>query len=106
MLDVDAEFPDAKRERISSVYCILGKTEETTLFSAPTSGDCVADAENRVRQLIDRIERGIFWPPSPTNEWQWDFKSWFLDSPEESVKSAWIEDQLRRLAEVETADGQ
>ena len=99
MLDADAEFPDAKLERISSAYCVLGKTAETTLFTGPLNGAFVAEAEAKVRDLIDRIERGIFWPPSPTNAWQWDFKEWIFNSPEESVDETWLADQKRRVEE-------
>ena len=100
MLDADPDFPEAKLERISSAYCIIGKTAETTLFTGPMNGAYVPEAETKVRELIDRIERGIFWPPSTRNDWQWDFKSWIFNTPEESVDAAWLADQLRRTEEV------
>ena len=100
MLDADPDFPEAKLERISSAYCIIGKTAETTLFTGPMNGAYVPEAEAKVRELIDRIERGIFWPPSTRNDWQWDFKSWIFNTPEESVDAAWLADQLRRTEEV------
>jgi len=98
MLDADPEFPEAKREKISSVYCVLGKTDETTLFTEPMNGELVPEAEKKVRELIDRIERGIFWPPSPKNEWRWDFEDWIFNTPEESVDPAWLADQLKRIS--------
>ena len=62
-------------------------------------GDLVAEAEVVVRRLIDRIERGVFWPPDlKRREWEWEFKPWIFNTPEESVNAAWLEDQLRRLA--------
>ena len=97
MLDADPEFPEAKLEKISSAYCILGKTAETTLFTGPMNGAFVPEAEVKVRELIDRIERGIFWPPSPNNDWQWDFADWIFNTPQESVDEAWLRDQLARL---------
>ena len=97
MLDADPEFPEAKLERISSAYCILGKTEETTLFTGPMNGAFVPEAEAKVRELIDGIERGVFWPPSPKNDWQWDFAGWIFNTPEDSVDAAWLADQKRRL---------
>ena len=100
MLDADPEFPEAKLERISSAYCILGKTAETTLFSGPMNGAYVAEAEAKVREIIDGIERGVFWPPAPTNDWQWDFGGWIFNTPEESVDEAWLADQLKRAGEV------
>ena len=101
MLDAEQspEFAAAKREKIVSVYCILGKTEADVRYSEPMRGDLVAEAEVVVRRLIDRIERGVFWPPDlKRREWEWEFKPWIFNTPEESVNAAWLEDQLRRLA--------
>ena len=100
MLDADPEFPEAKLAKISSAYCVLGKTEETTLFTGPMNGAFVAEAEAKVRELVDRIERGVFWPPSSANVWQWDFGDWIFNAPEESVDPAWLADQERRVAEL------
>ena len=97
MLDADPEFPDAKLEKISSAYCVLGKTSDTTLFTGPMNGAFVAEAESKVRELIDRIERGIFWPPSAKDAWRWDFADWIFNTPEASVDAAWLADQEKRL---------
>ena len=104
MLDADPEFPEARRERISSAYCVLGKTAETTLFTGPMNGAYVPEAEAKVRELIDRIERGIFWPPSPKDAWQWDFAEWIFSTPEESVDEAWLADQRRRAEDCRAPD--
>ena len=101
MLDADPEFPEAKLERISSAYCVLGKTADTTLFTGPMNGAFVAEAEAKVRELIDRIERGIFWPPSAKDAWRWDFADWIFNTPEESVDPAWLADQECRLQDRE-----
>ena len=100
MLDADPEFPEAKLEKISSAYCVLGKTAETTLFTDPMTGAFVPEAEAKVRVLIDKIERGIFWPPGPKDVWHWDFAEWIFNTPEESVDEAWLADQKRRAEEA------
>ena len=100
MLDADPEFPDAKLEKISSAYCVLGKTADTTLFTGPMNGAFVAEAEAKVRELIDKIERGIFWPPSPKDAWRWDFADWIFNKPEDSVDPAWLADQEKRRREA------
>ena len=100
MLDADPEFPEAKLEKISSAYCVLGKTADTTLFTGPMNGAFVAEAEAKVRDLIDRIERGIFWPPSPKDAWRWDFADWIFNTPEDSVDPAWLADQKKRSEEA------
>ena len=97
MLDADPEFPEAKLDRISSAYCVLGKTADTTLFTGPMNGAFVPEAEAKVREIIDRIERGVFWPPSPKDVWRWDFSDWIFNTPEESVDADWLADQLNRL---------
>ena len=103
MLDADPEFPEAKLAKISSAYCVLGKTPDTTLFTGPMNGAYVPEAEAKVRELIDRIERGIFWPPSPKDAWRWDFEGWIFNTPEESVDAAWLADQRRREANGQDA---
>jgi len=61
-------------------------------------GSCaLADAEAKVKELVDGIERGVFWTAADTSEWRWDFADWIFNSPEESVDPAWIEDQMRRI---------
>ena len=101
MLDADPEFPEARLAKISSAYCVLGKTADATLFTGPMNGAFVPEAEAKVRDLIDRIERGVFWPPSPKDAWRWDFGDWIFNTPEESVDAAWLADQMRRCGEAE-----
>ena len=99
MLDVDTsdEFAAAKLEKIEACYCILGKTKDDVVFTEPMNGGYVPEAEALVRELIAKIERGIFWPPTVTNEWQYDYADWLAPRPEESVSEAWIADQEMRL---------
>lgn len=99
MLDADQEFPAAKLDNIVAAYCVLGKTQETTAFSALMTGAEVPEAEEKVRAIISAIERGIFWPPASTCEWQRDFKDWIFSTPEESVDPDWRADQERRLSQ-------
>ncbi len=103
MLDADnsEEFASVHRDNIVSCYCVLGKTADHVRFTEPMVGGLVAEAEQVVRRLIDGIERGIFWPPSDQDIWRWDFSSWIVGTPEESVNADWLDDQNRRLAEVE-----
>ena len=99
MLDMDSEgeFASAKLDRISSCYCVLGKTVDDVVFTEPFGGAYVPEAEAKVRELVNRIERGIFWPPAATKEWQYDYADWLYPSPERSVAEGWISDQQRRL---------
>ena len=79
---------------------MLGKTAADVRFTEPTSGDLVREAEEKVRELVPLIEHGVFWPPSPTCEWRYDFADWLHPTPEQSVDECWIADQLKRKEEL------
>ncbi len=101
MLDASEKAPyrNAKRAEISSCYCVLAKAAEDVIFTPRMDGECVPDAEVHVRELIARIERGIFWPPNRDSAWKYQFDAMmFQASPSDSLASAWIADQERRLA--------
>ena len=99
MLDVDAEgeFAEAKLEKISSCYCVLGKTADDVKFTEPFQGGMVASAEAKIRELIPLIERGIFWPPGKSGEWKWDYEDWIGPDPAETIDEEWIGDQEKRV---------
>ena len=101
MMDADQSelFKSATRDRIKSAYCILGKTKDAVCFSPLMTGDLVPDAEKKIVALLERIERGIFWPPSPTKEWRHDFADWFGADIAESVDPDWLAEQERRLGQ-------
>ncbi len=92
-------FAEASRLKISSCYCILGKTREQVLFSSGTDGASLPEAEEKIRGLIAGIERGVFWPPSKSDAWKYDFEPFIFRTPAESVDPAWLDDQERRLAD-------
>ena len=98
MLDVDAEgeFAEARLEKISSCYCVLGKTADDVKFTEPFQGGMVASAEAKIRELIPLIEKGIFWPPGKGGEWKWDYDDWIGPDPAETIDEDWIADQLSR----------
>lgn len=106
MLDADGEgdFAAATRERISACYCVLGKTADDVVFTEALGGGYLPDAEAEIRRLLPRIERGIFWPPSPTREWRYDYADWLSPSPGETVDEAWLADQATRCGPCD-ADG-
>ena len=99
MLDVDAEgeFAEARLEKISSCYCVLGKTAADVRFTEPFQGGMVASAEAKIRELISLIEKGIFWPPAKCGEWKWDYEDWIGPDPAETIDEEWIADQEKRL---------
>ena len=104
MLEVsgDVRFAPARNARRSACYCVLGKTAEETGFAPAMSSDAYqSEAENLIRRLLAEIRRGVFWPPAPSDAWQWEYAGLLYDRPELSVRSDWIADQEVRLARKE-----
>lgn len=100
MLDAtdDEPFAAATRDRISAGYCILGQTADDVLFTdSQVDGTRLSEVEAAARRLFVRLERGIFWPPSPTRAWRRDFGDWLAPAPEVTVDEDWIADQEARL---------
>lgn len=96
MLDADPDYPEAKRDKIEARYCVLAKSAEETRFTDPFSGASLPEAESTVKELIDGIEHGIFWPAGDGEAYKWDFSHLIFNSPAESVSSVWLKDQERR----------
>lgn len=103
MLDAlnEPPFDAAKRDRIQATYCVLGKTSEQVGFAPPFTGAELPEAEAEIRRLRSRIEAGIFWPPSDTGEWRFNYDDWLKPDPRVSVSAEWIADQERRLSAFE-----
>jgi ATP-dependent helicase/nuclease subunit B len=102
MLDAagDAEFAAAKRDNITSCFCVLGKTADQVCFTEPMTGGYLPQAEEKICEILVAIERGIFWPPKTvpgqTPEWKFFFEDWLSPSPEETIDADWIDDQESR----------
>ena len=77
------------------------KSPETGFAPAMSSDAYQSEAENLIRRLLAEIRRGVFWPPAPSDAWQWDYAGLLYDRPELSVRSDWIADQEVRLARKE-----
>ena len=101
MLELSNDFPNAHLGNISACYCILGKDDSSTLFAPSPAfpGGSVSEAEEKIKEIIDDIEHGIFWPPSSKKDWQYDYSDWISETPEESLSPEWLADQLRRIEE-------
>jgi len=78
-------------------YFVLGETEAETVCRTWDFSSLRESAIDTLRHAIMRIRAGIFWPPSPKNIWERDYAALFLDSPEQSIASEWIDDQKSRL---------
>lgn len=92
-----ARAADAK-----AMYCILARRAEDTVFDESHAFGSAgqSEAEDKVVDILDRIARGIFYPPSGESDWVRDYGGMIWESPEQGVDPAWLADQRRRLAEL------
>ena len=92
-----ARAADAK-----TMYCILARRAEDTVFDEANAFGSAgqSEAEDRVVDILDRIARGIFYPPSKESDWARDYGGMIWESPEQGVDPVWLADQKSRLAEL------
>jgi len=84
--------------RVECGYFVLGETaEETCCVTWDFTGyrDSIFQS---LEHAVKGLRAGLYWPPSPKNVWDYDFASLILESPEQSISAAWLEDQKARLA--------
>lgn len=74
---------------------IGGGTEETMSLAAH-----IDTMRETLLAAIEQIEAGIFWPPSPLDNWRWDYSTLFLRTPQEDLlDDAWVLAQEKALLE-------
>ena len=84
--------------RVECGYFVLGETAEETRCVTWDFSGYRDQAFNTIQRAVERLQAGLYWPPSPRDVWAYDFASLILESPEQSISLAWLEDQKARLA--------
>ncbi len=84
--------------RVECGYFVLGETADETRCVTWDFSGYRTELVQTLEQAIRGLRAGCFWPPSPKNAWEYDFASLVLESPEQSISAAWLEDQKARLA--------
>lgn len=100
MVQCNGRF-SARAADAKALYCVLARRAEDTVFDdAHAFGpERQSEAEDEVVDILDRIARGIFYPPSKESEWPRDYGGLIWESPEQGVDPVWLEDQKRRIGE-------
>lgn len=93
----DGEFKAASLDSIKACYALIGETLNDTYFSPFIDASSVNLSEKVTRELLSKIESGIFWPPSKRGWWKKEFARWIGLDPTQTVSQAWILDQERRV---------
>ncbi|MEI6647543.1 MAG: PD-(D/E)XK nuclease family protein [bacterium] len=84
--------------RVECGYFVLGETADETRCVTWDFSGYRDHAFNTIQRTVERLQAGLYWPPSPRDVWAYDFASLILESPEQSLSLAWLEDQKVRLA--------
>ena len=100
MVQCNSRF-SARAADAKALYCVLARRAEDTVFDeAHAFGPAgQSEAEDEIVGILDRIARGIFYPPSKESDWVRDYGGLIWESPEQGVDPGWLEDQKARIEE-------
>lgn len=79
-------------------FCVIGGDGDVRFVDSDVEAEAQEQIEipQTVEAIIDKIERGIFWPPTERGRWRIDYADWLGNYPENSVSGEWIADQMQR----------
>ena len=102
MVQCSGRFSAARAAEAKAMYCILARRAEDTKFDEEHAFGSAgqSEAEDMAVDMLDRIARGIFYPPSKDSDWERDYGGLIWESPELGVDPAWLDDQKSRLREA------
>jgi len=96
MLMMPARFLRDPQTTVECAYFVLGESQpHCGLFAwnlEPHRQRILSDLDT----LIKSIKRGIYWPPSPLDQWRNSYEPIFLNGPAEEIGAEWMNDQRRR----------
>ena len=99
MVQCSGRFDAARAAEAKTMYCILARRAEDTKFDEEHSFGSAgqSEAEDLIVDMLDRIARGIFYPPSKESDWERDYGGLIWETPEQGVDPAWLDDQKSRV---------
>ena len=97
MVECSGMFPGRAADA-KAMYCVLARRAEDTVFDEEHAFGPArqSEAEDEIVGLLDRIARGIFYPPSKDSDWARDYGGLVWESPEQGIDPEWLEDQKAR----------
>ena len=88
-------------ENIEFWYFILGENKEE-IGNVELSAEIISASLDTAKQAVENIQKNIFWPPSPGNEWRWDFNGIFVSDPKVDFEQMG-DDQIREWIKSHSA---
>ncbi len=98
LVEASGLFPAEVAHASRALYCILAEHPEDTCFDeehAYHAGN-QAEAETALVDVLERIARGLFYPPNKKDVWRGVYGNLIWQTPEEGLDPAWLEDQKLR----------
>ncbi len=81
---------------IAYAYFVLAATDEECAIQL-LSDEVVAASLPTARRAVELIERNVFWPPGPSDEWKWKLKGLFVSDPQADLGGTdWAKAQDRK----------
>jgi RecB family exonuclease len=105
MVQCSGLFDASRAAEAKAMYCVLARRAEDTEFDEEHAFGSAgqSEAEDLVVAMLDRIARGIFYPPSKESDWERDYGGMIWESPGQGIDPAWLDDQEARLREAHEA---
>lgn len=99
MIEASGLYEAAKAQAAKAIYCVLAECEEASgfLLEQEFHQGLQSAAEDFIVDLLDRLNRGIFYPPAKDSKWTDVYGSLVWESPEKGLSLAWLADQQSRL---------
>jgi len=89
--------PEIPFAAIDYRYFIFAATEDECAIQ-PLKDEIVAASIQTACRAVHLIEKNIFWPPGPSEEWKWDLKGLFVTDPQTDLDGTdWAKEQAKRL---------
>lgn len=105
MIEASGLYDERKAREAKAIYCVLAEREEDAGFltdHVSHAGTQSAD-EDRIVELLERLNRGIFYPPVKESKWADVYGSLIWESPAKGISEEWLADQAARIKAYEEA---
>jgi len=96
MLMMPARYLRDQETKVECAYFVLGESRSQCKCFAWNLEEHRQTILSDLDTLIKSIKQGIYWPPSPLDQWKYSYEALFLNEPEGEIGDAWMKDQTRR----------
>jgi len=100
MLMMPAKYLKDSQTAIECAYFVLGESRPHCKCFAWNFDNHRQSVLSDLNLLIKNIKQGIYWPPSPVEQWKYSYEKIFMEEPAGEICEGWMKDQARRSSLV------